>query len=695
KTTHLTGSVEHKVTESIEYFDEKIEGSEAAVLRLAIGYQGLLLDGFRSLGDYPYGCTEQTMSKLLPNVLMWEYYEAIGELTESRRIWLSKLIVLQIQRLYYLQHNDGGWGWWKADSTDSWMTAYVLFGLAKADEAGFYISPSTKEKAQQCLLDLMDPINNSWPASGFLKGKDAILSAYVINALAYSDYKGSLTKQWKYLEDAWDNGDLKDPYGAAFYVMALLKLGKKEKAKEPIDWFINTKTGPHWEAGASLGGADETTGWIAYVLAKEGNHKADVRGALEWLAALRMPDGGWGTTSDTIAAMFAICEVVKGMEEVDMKVDIIVNGKKIKSVHVDETVSKSQRNFKSETDAIDLAPYLQEGENTIQIKMNGKGDLFYEITVVQYMRIDVRVNYIENINTSVNELFEIEIEVDPVNSDLVDITNLDLEIPELDGLILLSSDMIEPADPDGVYVFTRTYYAEESGTYYIQPITVSYQLDAGERDSGIIRRYYGPIELEVSENRTKKDTRGSEEFEDALLTKRVSKKVVRTGEFVDVVLDLGIHQDLSANHLKIIDFIPSAFVVVDSGDGLYQDNKITWNIPIGERITVSYTMRAMGDINCNLGKAVAVVEDEVIATSSSLRMISTSLDFFVIRELSSNTVALYEPVTISLLVQSLDEPVWYVALEDYIGAGSRIDSDSIYVYEGSKKVPIEFSLNVQ
>jgi uncharacterized protein YfaS (alpha-2-macroglobulin family) len=695
KTTHLTGSVENKATETVEYLDEKIEGSEAAVLRLAIGYQGLLLDGFRSLGDYPYGCTEQTISKMLPNVLMWEYYEAIGELTRSRKIWLSKLIVLQIQRLYYLQHSDGGWGWWKADSTDAWMTAYVLFGLAKADEAGFYISPSTIDKAQQCLLNMMDPDSNSWPATGFLKGKDAILSAYVVNALAYSDYKGSLVKQWKYLEDAWDNGDLKDPYGAAFYVMALLKLDKKEKAKEPIDWFISTKTGPHWEAGSSLGGADETTGWIAYALAYEGNHKNDVRGALEWLADLRMPDGGWGTTSDTIAAMFAICEVVKGIEEVDMKVDVLVNGKKIKSVHVDEEVRRSQRNFKSETDAIDLTPYLQEGENTIQIKRNGKGDLFYEITVVQYLRIDVSVNYEENITTIVNELFEVEVEVDPVNSDNVDCTNLDLEMPELEGLILLSQDLIEPADPDGVYVFTNTYYAEKSGTYRIQPITVSYQLDAGERNSGIIRRYYGPIELEVLEDKSKRGTRGSEELEDGLLTKRVSKNVVRIGEFVDVVLDLGIPQGLSVDHLRIVDFIPSGFVVVDSGDGLIQDNRINWNVPIGEEITVSYTMRAMEEINCNLGKAVAIVEDEVIAASSSIRMISTSLDFYVIRELSSNKVALYEPVTVNLMVQSLEEPVWYVALEDYIGAGCRIDKDSIYVFEDSKKIPIEFSLNVQ
>ncbi len=699
KTQHLTGSVEHKATETVEYFEEKINGSEAAALRLGIGYQGLLLDGFRSLGDYPYGCTEQTMSKLLPNVLMWEYYKAMGELTERRKIGLSKLIVLQIQRLYYYQHSDGGWGWWKADNTDAWMTAYVLFGLSKADEAGFYICPSTISWAQQCLLNMMDSINNSWHGSGWLEGKDAILSAYVVHALAFSKYKGSLAWQWKYLEDAWDKGDLKDPYGAAFYTLALLELEKKEKADEAINWLIEHKVGPHWRAGASLGGADETTGWVAYTLVKEGAHKADVRGALEWLAMLRMPNGGWGTTSDTIAAMFAIVELVKTIEEVDMTVEVTVNGEKIRSIHVDETSYKSMRDFKSDTDAINLEPYLHNSENVIEIKKTGKGDLFYEITVVQYVRTGVSVNYQEEHNTIVNEIFNIEIEVDPVNSLLVDVTNLELDIPEVDGLILLYSDMTEPEENDGVYLFNNTYYTEEAGTYKILPIIVQYQLDAGERDSGIIKRYYGPITVIVSEknatsDETERDTRASQS-DPSILAKSTSKRVIRTGEFIDVTLSLGIDPELSGSEIEIIDFIPTAFVVVNNGEGECSDNRITWQLIAEENTTLTYTLRAMKDFNGEVGKAVALAGNKVVATSSPVKLISTSSQFYVIRELSTYITDVYQPVTVKLIVQSVDEPVWYVALEDYIGAGCMIDKGSIRVYEGTAKVSIEDNFNVQ
>lgn len=700
KTTHLTGDVEHKATEMAEYFEEKIDGSEEAVLRLAVGYQGLLLDGFRSLGDYPYGCTEQTMSKLLPNVLMWEYYDAIGELKESTRIWLSRLILRQIQRLYYYQHNDGGWGWWKADETDVWMTAYVLFGLGKAKEAGFYICPSTITRAQQCLLAMMDPVDYFWHGSGWLEGKDAILSAYVVNAFACSEYKGSLTWQLKYLDDAWDHGELKDPYGATFYVMTLLELQKKARAKITIDWLMNHKTGPHWEAGASLGGVDETTGWIAYALTREGDHKADVRGALEWLAMLRLPGGGWGTTSDTIAAMFAIVEVVKTMEEIDMTVEVFVNGEKIRKIHVDESSYKSMRDFKSGTDAIDLEPYMNDGENKIEIKKTGKGDLFYEITVIQYLRTEVMVNYQEEVEASINELFNIDIEVDPVNSDIVDVVNLKLEISDVDGLALLSSDMSEPKENDGVYLFTNTYYAEQSGTYDILPIIVQYQLDAGERDSGIIKRYYGPITVNVSDENSLmyEQGRGTRSGDDDLkntLTKFVSKRVIRIGDFVNVVLDLKIDSVLADKNLQIMDFVPSAFIVVDSCEGELTDNRITWEVTSKEGVKISYTLRAMKDYNGELGKAVALYGNRVIATSQPTKLTSTSNQFYVIRELSAKVTDVFEPVTVTLIVRSVDEPVWYVALEDYFGAGCKVDKGSIKVCNETTKVPIEDSFNVQ
>ena len=44
-----------------------------------------------------------------------------------------------LERLIQFQHGDGGWGWWEHDASAPYMTAYVLFGLDAAANAGVKI----------------------------------------------------------------------------------------------------------------------------------------------------------------------------------------------------------------------------------------------------------------------------------------------------------------------------------------------------------------------------------------------------------------------------------------------------------------------------------------------------------------------------------------------------------------------------
>ena len=93
-----------------------------------------MLPGLEVLEHYPYECTEQSLSRFLPNL---EAYRAVQELglsasdLESR---LDRTLQEGIQRLIARQNPDGGWGWWSSTSlagniSDPYITAYVLFGL--------------------------------------------------------------------------------------------------------------------------------------------------------------------------------------------------------------------------------------------------------------------------------------------------------------------------------------------------------------------------------------------------------------------------------------------------------------------------------------------------------------------------------------------------------------------------------------
>jgi hypothetical protein len=95
---------------------------------LAPSLAGSLLGALDFLTAFPYGCTEQTLSSFLPNIMVTR---ALAELkiapTERLRV-LDRQVSEGLRRLYDYQHDDGGWGWWKADQNHPFMTAYALYG---------------------------------------------------------------------------------------------------------------------------------------------------------------------------------------------------------------------------------------------------------------------------------------------------------------------------------------------------------------------------------------------------------------------------------------------------------------------------------------------------------------------------------------------------------------------------------------
>src|SRR6185503_5765342 len=59
---------------------------------------------------------------------------------------LDEMVKLGLDRLYNFQHSDGGWGWWKDGESDHFMTAYVVWGLTLAREAGLQIKTDALER---------------------------------------------------------------------------------------------------------------------------------------------------------------------------------------------------------------------------------------------------------------------------------------------------------------------------------------------------------------------------------------------------------------------------------------------------------------------------------------------------------------------------------------------------------------------
>ena len=129
-----------------------------------------MLDALPYLVQYPYGCTEQTLSRFVPTAVVKSTLEQLGLDPElaMNRVWggieaefsektqrtphagldqLDRATREGLDRLYDLQHGDGSWSWWKHGDGDRFMTAYVVWGLSLAREAGVAVDTGKLEAA--------------------------------------------------------------------------------------------------------------------------------------------------------------------------------------------------------------------------------------------------------------------------------------------------------------------------------------------------------------------------------------------------------------------------------------------------------------------------------------------------------------------------------------------------------------------
>jgi alpha-2-macroglobulin len=145
EATALDGETRDAVAERIgklEGLRDDVGGLDVRVASTALVGVG---DGMEQLIEYPYGCTEQLTSRLVPLVMARDLARDFG-------IALPKdpdgLADLAISKILANQRGEGGFGWWP-DSSDSdpWVTAYALWGLDAAQKAGRPVPAPPLERA--------------------------------------------------------------------------------------------------------------------------------------------------------------------------------------------------------------------------------------------------------------------------------------------------------------------------------------------------------------------------------------------------------------------------------------------------------------------------------------------------------------------------------------------------------------------
>jgi hypothetical protein len=244
-------------------------------------------DALPFLVGYPYGCVEQTMSRFLPSATALRAMKRLGIDNENLEETLPEIVSKGLQRLYNYQHDDGGWGWWKHDKTDPFMTAYVVSGLAVAGETGVAVDEKIIRRGVEALKEM----------------KTTPFSLY---ALALAGEKTDGTAALPSTPSAEN---------AAYLILAGVKEKKGLADKLP--------TGP--PAKATPEGVRSIALTVRALHSLDPGDKRIPR-LVEWLMACRC-GRAWFSTLDTAYVVYALSAVAKGHD--GPRVRVAVNGKDV------------------------------------------------------------------------------------------------------------------------------------------------------------------------------------------------------------------------------------------------------------------------------------------------------------------------------------------------------------------------------
>lgn len=405
------------VTVKLDIPKERRADSTTLSVQVAPSMATTMLDALPYLIDYPYGCTEQTMSRFLPAAITTKTLRDLGLKPETamNKIFggieqstaaathpkgkhdLSELDVVtkqSLERLYNFQHSDGGWGWWKDGNSDHFMTAYVIWGMTLAQQAGINVKPEVLSNAVGYLdKELVEEETNNDVQAWML---------YALSSYHAQQKSGEVSQfQAKAFNNLWTNRDKLNAYTRALLALVAHGFGYNDQAKTLVQNLENgvkidatpdisivqsgaQSTDPsvignaHWgEDGIywrwSDGGIEATSFALRALLAIDPQNKL-IEPVTNWLIKNRR-GAQWSNTRDTAIVVMTLDEYLRTTREIQpqMGYELLVNGKSIatKQIGADDALSAPTL-FEIPREVI------RDGANEITIRrQSGTGPIYF------------------------------------------------------------------------------------------------------------------------------------------------------------------------------------------------------------------------------------------------------------------------------------------------------------------------------
>ena len=260
-------------------------------------------------------CAHGLMDEMLPNVATARALSELNLQDEGLAAQLDALVSKDLPQIEQLQRADGGWGWCFAPRTDPYLTAYVLLGLTKAQDAGYGVTSAVLEKGIAYLTRQLRA------ATRLTSAGDVNRQAFFLYVLAENgeDVTVSLDEMFN------SRRDLLDPYAQALLALAYELTsngGDNQQAllSDLSNSVIISATGAHWEDGEpdwyNLNSDIRGTSMILDAFARIDPTNALAERAVRWLMTARQASV-WESGQQNAWAILALTDWMAATGELE------------------------------------------------------------------------------------------------------------------------------------------------------------------------------------------------------------------------------------------------------------------------------------------------------------------------------------------------------------------------------------------
>jgi len=103
--------------------------------------------------DYPYGCTEQLTSRVLPLLLLPEMAHVFGTRMPAK---IDDVVDEAIGALLTHQAGSGGFAYWEDGDAVPWLSAYAMLAVETAANKGFFVPKGARDRGVEYLRQVLD-----------------------------------------------------------------------------------------------------------------------------------------------------------------------------------------------------------------------------------------------------------------------------------------------------------------------------------------------------------------------------------------------------------------------------------------------------------------------------------------------------------------------------------------------------------